>query len=138
MTDSGLYSLDADSIVNFSFGNMSESVSGPSEALQIVAYHLFQGRGANSYDRDEGGGLRDLIGKSMRSKQELRTDATIAVSRAMANIRRTQADDKPADATIVNLQLLDVRVLREVLEIAVDVRIDLLDGNSFQTTFRLS
>jgi len=138
MTDIGLYSLDADSVVTFSFLNMSRAVAGPEEALQIVAYHLFTKPGANSFDRDEGGGLRSLLNSSLGSKQELRTDATIAISRAMANIRRTQSDDKTADATIVNLQLLDLQVLREKLEIAMTIRIDLLDGNSFQATFRVS
>lgn len=138
MTDIGLYSLDDDSVVTFSLKNMERAVAGPEEALQLVAYHLFTKVGTNTFDREEGGGLRSLLNTSLRSKESLRTDATIAISRAMTNIRRTQSEDKAANATVVNLQLLDLRVLRETLEIAVTIRIDLLDGNSFQATFRVS
>ena len=138
MTDVALYSLDDDNVVDFGLHNMSRAVSGPEEALQIVAYHLLQGRGTNGYDKEEGGGLAALLGKSMNTVQELRTDASISINRAMYKIRETQSDDKEANATIVGLRLLDVRVLRDRLEIAVTIRIDLLDGNSFQATFRVS
>jgi len=138
MTDIGLYSLGADNEVVFSLKNVERMVSGPEEALQIVAYHLFQGRGQNSYDRDEGGDLRSLIRGNLKSLAEVRTDATIAISRALANIRRTQSDDKPADTKITGLRLTDARVDRERAQIALTIRVDLMDGNSFQATFRVT
>jgi hypothetical protein len=138
MTDIGFYHLTANSEVVFSLKDVERVVSGPEEALQIVAYHLFMGRGTNSYDRDEGGNLRKLITGNIKSLAEVRTDATIAVSRTLANIRRTQSDDKPADAKIIGLRLLDARIDREHSSIALTIRVDLLDGNSFQATFRVT
>lgn len=138
MTDVGLYSLDEDSNVVFSLANIDRLVSGPEEALQIAAHHLFQTPGTNTYNRDEGGGLRSLISGPLRSRQETAADSAIIVNRARDSILRSQSGDKPADATITDLRLLDVVVNRSALSIAVKIRIDLLDGNSFQATFRVT
>jgi len=138
MTDIGLYSLNADNEVVFGLGNVERVVSGPEEALQIVAYHLLMGQGTNAYDRDDGASLRALIKGNIKSLTEVRTDATIAISRALANIRRTQSDAKPANAKIVGLRLLDARVDREQAHIYLTIRVDLMDGNSFQATFRVT
>lgn len=138
MTDIGLYSLDDDNNVIFSFKNIDRIVSGPEEALQTAAYHMFTSPGSNTYDRDEGGGLQRLIGKAMRSKSEVATEAAIVLRRARSNILKSQSEDKPANATITDLKLVNVRVDKEKLEIALSIRIDLLDGNSFQATFRVT
>lgn len=138
MTDIALFNLDDDGIVTFGFSNIERVISGPEEALQVAAYHLLSTEGTNSYDRDDGAGLQKLIRGSMKSIDEIRTDAAISVSKAMANIRRTQSDDKPADSMITNLRLLDVNIDRTQLQIEIKIRIDLMDGNSFQTTFRVT
>lgn len=138
MTDIGLFSLDADNVVVFSFKNAERVVRGPEEALQVVAYHLFTTPGSNSYNRDEGGGLKTLLKNPMRSDDEIRTECAIIVNRTMDSIRRSQSSDKPADATVTGLRLMNVRTDRQKLEIALMIRIDLLDGNSFQATFRVT
>lgn len=135
MTDIGLYTLVDDHVV-FSFKAMGRAVSGPEEALQIVAYHLFQSPGSNAFDTVEGGGLLDLVG-SQKPKAELLTDATIALNKAMTNIRRTQSHDKTAESTVTGLQLLDLKLLTDSQTIDLSIRIDLLDGNSFRATFQV-
>lgn len=137
MTDIALYSLDADGTVVFGLKNMPRLVSGPEAAVQMAAYHLFASPRANGYDVNEGGGLQKLIRDNMPSVQEAQTQAAIAIGRAMANIRRAQAPDLRADETITGLRLLSTSVDRERLEIKLNIRIDLMDGNSFRTTFKL-
>jgi len=136
VTDLALYSLDEDNVVRFGFGNMNRLVSGPEEALQVVAYHLFLGDGSNSYDRDDGADLQSLIRGSVKSSSEIRVDAAIIINKAQNRILLTQSDDKPANATVTNLQLVDARAKDD--RVMVTVRIDLLDGNSFQATFATS
>ena len=138
MTDLALFSLDEDNIVQFGFANIERVISGPEEALQIAAYHLLTTNGSNSYDRDEGGSLQALVRGNIKGRDEVNTDAAIAVSRAMSNIRQSQSSDKPSNAMITNLRLLDVVIDRESLLINIKIRIDLLDGNSFQATFRVT
>lgn len=138
MTDIALYSLDENNIVNFGMANVERVISGPEEALQVAAHHLFQTPGTNSWDRDEGGGVQELIRGNLGSIGELRTDAVIAVSRAMTGIRKSQSADRPANTVITNLRLLDVTINRTQLLINLKIRIDLLDGNSFQATFKVT
>jgi hypothetical protein len=138
MTDIGLFSLDEDSNVVFSFKNIERVVSGPEEALQVASYHLFTSPGSNTWNRDEGGGLQKLLGAPLKSDEEINADTAIIVNKANDSIRLSQSSDKPADATIIGLKLTNVAVKRGSLEIAVTIRIDLLDGNSFQATFRVT
>lgn len=138
MTDIALYSLDSDGVVTFSFANAERQVTGPEEALQVVAHHLFQTPGSNSYNREEGGGLMRLIRAPLGGDDEIRTEAAIIVSRAQASILRSQSSDKPANATVTSLQVRNVVVSRTELSIDLSVVINLLDGNSFQATFRTS
>jgi hypothetical protein len=134
MADLALYSLNEDNEVIFSFKNTDRLVSGPGEALQIVAYAMFTDPGSNAFARDEGGGLLRIKDNGVRSETELRADAAVSVSRAMSTIRKNQSRDKPANATVTGLKLLGVQVRGQ--EIRVEIRIDLLDGNSFRARFR--
>jgi len=138
MTDIGLYSLDKDNAVVFSFKNISRLVYGPEEALQVVAYHVFSTPASNSYNRNEGGGMRSVIKGPVRSRQEVNADAVIIVNRAQKSILSAQSQDKPANATITSLKLQRATAIRDKLEIQIDILINLLDGNSFQATFRVT
>jgi len=138
MSDIGLYSIDADGLVVFSLKNMDRVVTGPEEALQIVAYHLFTSPGTNKYNRDEGGGLLSLLDNNLKSVDELNADASIIVSRAMSSVLSAQSQDKPANATVSELRLQSVDLLESGQEIRVTIVISLRDGNSFQTTFRVT
>jgi hypothetical protein len=138
MTDIALYSLDENNVVIFGMANVERMVHGPEEALQVAAHHLLLTPGTNSWDRDEGGGLQELIRGNLGSISELRTDAAICVNRAMNSIRKSQSSDRPADTVITNLRLLDATIDRNELLINIKIRIDLLDGNSFQATFRVT
>lgn len=138
MTDIALYSIDEDGLVSFSFKNAERTVSGPDEALQIVAFHLFTTPGSNSYNREDGGGLMRLIRAPLGGDDEIRTEAAIIVSRTQTSILRSQSSDKPANATVTSLQVRNVVVSRNTLSIDLSVVINLLDGNSFQATFRTS
>ena len=136
VVDLALYSLDDDGVVSFGFGNITRLVSGPEEALQIVAHHLFQTPGSNSYNRDEGGGIRSLMDGGVMTDERLRAEAVILLDKTMYSIRQSQSRDKPADSTITGLKLLDARGIPETAQIDLTVVIELEDGNSFQATFR--
>ena len=138
MTDIGFYQLDDDNNVIFSFKNIGRVVSGPEEALQVAAYHLFTTPGTNTYNRDEGGGLQSLLGKALTSKANISTQAAMILRKARASIIESQSENRSADATITDLKLLNVGVDKDTLTISLNIRIDLLDGNSFQATFRVT
>ena len=138
MTDIGLDSLDDDGTVVFSFKNIDRVVSGPEESLQIVANHLFTTPRTNTYSLDEGGGLQQLIRSPIKSQEEINTDTTIIINRTRDSILAAQSRGKPANSTITDLRLLKVAVDRSNLKIEISVLIELLDGNSFQATFRVT
>jgi hypothetical protein len=135
MTDVALYNLDAKGVVKFSFKACERLVSGPEEALQIVAYHMFTSQGSNAFDRDEGGGINEIAGSPVTGEQGLKADAAVRVARTMASIRRSQGRDKAADATVTGLRLLSVSQNQDQVEIS--VLISLLDGNSFSVIFEV-
>lgn len=137
MTDIGLYSLDDAGVVTFSFANMSRLVTGPEEALQVVANAIFTEPGSVAFARQDGGGALKLIRGHALGRAELRTEAAICVRRAMDTIRRNQSQDKAANATIVDLKLVDVRVENQT-DLFLDIRIDLRDGNSFRASFKVT
>lgn len=138
MSDIGLYSLDDQGNVTFSFKNIERVVSGPEEALQIVANHLFTTPGSNTYSADEGGGLQKIIKGPIRTQKEANADAAIFVNKARDSILRAQSSGKPANATITDLKLARVVLRRDNLSIEISIIIQLLDGNSFQATFRVT
>jgi hypothetical protein len=138
MSDIGLYSLDSEGNVTFSFKNIERVVSGPEEALQVVANHLFTTPGSNTYNRDEGGGLQQMLKDPIKSQEEINADAAIIVNKTQASVLNSQSRDKPANATITGLRLQSVALVRENLEIRLTIVINLLDGNSFQSTFRVT
>ena len=119
--------------MTFSLAESYRAISGPEAAAQYVAHHLFQSRGSCAYNRKEGGGLIDFLGDNV-TRETARTDAVISVTRAMESIKNTQSGDRPADETVTGLQLLDVVVDGDVVNIS--LRIDLLSGNSFKSTFQ--
>lgn len=135
MSDIGLFSVDPKTgLVTFSFSNISRLVSGPEEALQVVAYHLFTGRGSNAFDEREGGDMQQLTRGRAVSEDELIGEAALRVSRALSSIRASQSSGKDPNATISGLRLISARVVGDALEMS--VRIDLVSGNSFSAKFR--
>lgn len=136
MSDLSLYSMDpATGLVTFSFANISRLVSGPEEALQIVAYHLLTTRGSNSLSPSDGGSLQDIVKGHARGVEDLKTEAAIRVSRALSSVKDSQSSDKASNATVTNLKLLGVTSSEDVM--TMNVRIDLLSGNSFSAVFRI-
>jgi hypothetical protein len=136
MSDMCLYSVDAATgLVTFGFANITRLVSGPEEALQIVAYHLFTTRGSNALAPDNGGSLQEITGGRVLSTDDLKTEAAIRVSRALSSIKATQSSGKAANATITGLKLVNVSSVGDGM--AMSVRIDLLSGNSFSAAFRI-
>ena len=138
MTDIGLYSLDENNNVVFSFKNIERVVSGPEEALQIVANHLFTTAGSCTYNREEGGGLQKMLNDPIKSQEEINADAAIIINSTQTSVLRSQSQNKPANATVTGLRLQSATLVRESLEIRLKVLIQLLDGNSFQSTFRVT
>lgn len=135
MSDLGLYSMDAKTgLVTFSFANITRLVSGPEEALQLVAHHLFTTRGSNALSPNVGGSLQEIVNGHVRSSDDLKTDAAIRVSRALSSIKATQSSGKAPNATVTNLKLLSVASRDDVMEMS--VRVELLSGNSFSAVFR--
>lgn len=135
MTDVALYSLDAKGVVKFSFLASERLVSGPEEALQIVAYHMFTSHGSCAFDRDEGGGVNEIAGAPVTGEQGLKADTAVRLAKTMASISRSQGREKAADATITGLRLLSVSQQQDQVEIS--VLISLLDGNSFSVIFEV-
>lgn len=136
MSDMSLYSIDpATGLVTFGFANIARLVSGPEEALQIVAYHLLTTRGSNSLAPDDGGSLQEITKGYARGVDDLKTEAAIRVSRALSSIKASQSSGKAPNATVTNLKLLGVTSSEDVMTMS--VRIDLLSGNSFSAVFRI-
>lgn len=135
MSDIGLFSVDPKTgLVTFSFANISRLVSGPEEALQVVAYHLFTGRGSNAFDEREGGDMQQLTRGQAVGEDELIGEAALRVSRALSSIRASQSSGKDPNSTVSGLRLISARVSGDALEMS--VRIDLVSGNSFSAKFR--
>ena len=136
MTDIGLYSLTAAGEVVFSFSNIARLVEGPEEALQIVANAIFTTPGSNAFARQDGGGFQELTQGNVMGDAELRTEAAVRTRRATDTIKRNQSGDKPPNATITDLQLVDARVIDD--GIVLRIRIILLSGNSFIASFKVT
>jgi hypothetical protein len=135
MSDLALYTMDpATGLVTFSLANCQRLVSGPGEALQLVAYHLFTSRGSNALAPEYGGSLQEITKGFVRSEDDLKTEAAIRVARALSSIKSSQSSGKAANATVTNLKLLSVASVDDAMEMS--VRIDLLSGNSFSAVFR--
>jgi hypothetical protein len=136
MSDLALFAMDKETgLVTFTFSGISRLVSGPEEALQLVAYHLLTTRGSNALAPEDGGSLQDITKGYVKSDEDLKTDAAIRVSRALSSIKASQTSGKAANATVTNLKLLGVASREDVMQMS--VRIDLLSGNSFSAVFRI-
>lgn len=136
MSDIGLFSTDDDGVVTFSFKNLSRKLTGPEEALQFVAATMFTDRGSNKFAKGDGGDLLSVIGRNIKSNQETRVDAALIASRTMETVRRNQRVGKPADATVVGLDLLDAFGEPSTGTVRMKIRIRLQSGNSFTAQFR--
>jgi hypothetical protein len=135
MSDIGLFSVDQKTgLVTFSFSNNSRLVSGPEEALQLVAYHVFTSRGSVAFDEREGGDMQQLTRGRAMSQEELLGEAALRVSRANASIRGSQSSGKDPSATVSGLKLISARAVDDKLEMS--IRVDLVSGNSFSAKFR--
>jgi len=136
MTDIGVFSLDSDGFVSFSLRNINRRVSGPEEALQLVAKQMLTEPGSNQYARQDGGGMKRLSEKALMSKESVKIDAALCVRRTMDTLRRIQRTDRPANATVVGLDLIDANVAPGGGRIVMRIRIRLQSGNSFAANFR--
>lgn len=135
MTDIALYTVDETNVVRFSLKNITRTVSGPEEALQLVAWAFFTDPGSCFYARQDGGGAKKaFLGKNIPSQQQLRADAAIVVRNTFETVRRAQRPGRDSDATVVGLDLVDAFGDAEG-KIRCKVRIRLLSGNSFNVTF---
>lgn len=136
MTDISVYSLDRDGTVRFSLRNINRQISGPEEALQMVASTMLTEPGSSLYAPADGGGIKAIKAKGIQSKESTMIDCAIMVSRTMSSIRRRQqANDRPANSTVVGLDLMDAIPDRANKKITIKVRIRLQDGNSFTASF---
>ncbi len=134
MTDIALYTIDNDNVVRFSLKNITRTIDGPEEALQLVAWAFFTDPGSCFYARQDGGGAKKtFLGKNIPSPQQLRADAAIVVRATFETVRRAQLPGRAANATVVGLDLIDA-VGDDAGKIKVKVRIRLLSGNSFNVT----
>lgn len=134
MSDIGLFTVDDDNIVRFSLKNMTRSVSGPEEALQMVAWAFFTDQGSCHHARQDGGSAKKtFLGKNIPGQQQLRADGAIVVRNTFDTVRRAQSPSKAADATVVGIDLIDIFGTREG-KIACKIRVRLLSGNSFNIT----
>jgi hypothetical protein len=136
MSDISLFTLDRDGIVVFSMKGIDREVSGPAEALQLVAKCMLTEPGSDAFAPSDGGGVKDMMAKGMQGVESTRVDAAIIVRKTMETIRRTQRSDRPANATVVALELVDAVPVRNDTKIIMRVRIRLQDGSSFVSGFR--
>lgn len=136
MSDISLFTLDRDGIVVFSMKGIDREVSGPAEALQLVAKCMLTEPGSDVFAPGDGGGVKDMMAKGMQGVESTRVDAAIIVRKTMETVRRTQRSDRPANATVVALELVDAVPVRNDTKIIMRVRIRLQDGSSFVSGFR--
>jgi hypothetical protein len=134
MTDIALYTIDEVGLVHFSLKNITRTIEGPEEALQLVAWAFFTDPGSCFYARQDGGGAKKtFLGKNIPAPQQLRADAAIVVRSTFETVRRAQRPGRAAKATVVGLDLIDA-FGDDTGRIRCKVRIRLLSGNSFNVT----
>jgi hypothetical protein len=129
-----LFSLDADGTVKMSMKNMTRTISGPQEALQLAAYALFTTPGTCLFARPDGGGVLQLRGRNI-DPQRMRTDAALFIRAAYETVRKNQSSDRTLDATVIGLDLVDVIADPDKATVFLKVRIRLASGNSFVAQF---
>ena len=128
--DAALFSLGEDGrTVEFSLSNLDRVISGPEEAVQFVAVHLFTDPGSLLHAKDLGGGLLKLIDGRIIRRSELRIEGISAVRRALASILRYQDPAVDASARITNLEFIDLDIEGNT-KIKMRVRITLAIGRS--------
>ncbi len=134
MTDIALFTVDQNNVVRLSMKNMTRTISGPEEALQLVAYALFTTPGSCLFARSEGGGVLQLRGQNI-DVQKMRVDAAIYVRNAFETVRKVQSSGRKPDATVIGLDLVDVIGDPEKATVYLKIRIRLASGNSFVVQF---
>lgn len=135
MSDIAMFSIDNDGVVKFSLKNITRIITGPEEALQLVAFAIFTKPGSCFFARNDGGGLLDLKGRNVGSRDALRTDCAVIVRKAMDTVKRSQGTGRAANATVVGLDLVDASGDPQTGVIKIKIRIRLQDGNSFTAAF---
>lgn len=130
MSDTAIYSLDADNTVVFSLRNLSRKIEGPEQAVQIVLHAMFNELDSDYFARSSGVDIRKTLkGRNIGDIRNAKADVLVDVRQAWQTIRRNQSQDLPEDETITGLDLVDLAVRDQTW--LVKVRINLADGNSF-------
>ena len=64
MSDMAMFRIGSDNVVTFTMSGISRTLTGPEEALQLVAAALYQDVGSNVFSPQDGGSaLADLVGR---------------------------------------------------------------------------
>ena len=135
MTDIGTFITDTSNTVRFSLKHMNRTLTGPEQALQLVAKVMFTEPGSSLWAPSDGGGMMSLLRKGIQSQANTRTDAAVALRKTMDTIKRIQDKNLPSNATVTNLELIDAESVPSTGKIRIRVRILLMSGNSFSTNF---
>lgn len=127
--DAALFNLNGNN-VELSLTNLDRIVSGPEEAVQLVAFHLFTDPGSCLFAKEDGGGVLRLIDGRIIRRSELQNEAIVAVRRARDSILRNQDASKPSDALVTDLNFVNLEVEGNT-KIKLRVRITLAIGRTF-------
>jgi hypothetical protein len=102
--------------MEFEIGNKTRNITGILKLVQYFTKWLLQSPGTDIFNPERGGGLQDLAGKlvSTKNMQPVYSSVTRAVSQTSSQIRTVQAnvrnlplDEKLQSATAVDFQIYD-------------------------------
>lgn len=127
--DAALFRLQEDGrTLEFSLEELDRVVTGPEEAAQLVAVHMFTDPGSLLYAKSLGGGVLGLIDGRIIRESEVRTEGIAIVRRTFESIQRFQADDVDDSARIINLEFVSLDATGT--KISLRVRITLAIGRA--------
>ena len=128
--DAALFSLGEDGrTVEFSLTNLDRVISGPEEAVQLVAVHFFTDPGSLLHAKDFGGGLLKLIDGRIIRRSELRIEGISATRRTLVSILKYQDPSIDESARVTNVEFIDLNIEGNT-KIKMKVRITLAIGRS--------
>lgn len=128
--DAALFSLGEDGrTVEFSLSNLDRVISGPEEAVQLVAVHFFTEPGTLLYAKNLGGGLLKLIDGRIIRRSELRIEGVALTRRTLESVLRHQDPATDDSARVTNIEFIDLEIEGNT-GIKMKVRITLAIGRS--------
>jgi hypothetical protein len=124
--------------VFFKFGEKTKPVSGVLRLTQLFTMQLLKSPGSDIFDREDGGGLQEVVGlvSSTYKTDGILGTITNAVKKTEQQIRRNQIGQVglSLNERLLAATILDLRMARDSDNVVVRIRIDTVAGESALTT----